>query len=63
MTNEVKALILSFVKELKVRKIATSSDFNYVCQCLNFTSKDNHERKESQISQKNDSVINENFLR
>ncbi|UDQ98182.1 hypothetical protein AAEX28_14520 [Lentisphaerota bacterium WC36G] len=40
MTNEVKALILSFVKELTDRDIAKASDFNFISEQLNFMPKD-----------------------
>ena len=45
MTNEVKALILSFVKELTDRKIAKHSDLSYVCQQLNLAAKESKAEK------------------
>ena len=45
MTNEVKALILSFVKELTDRKIAKHSDLAYVCEQLNLVAKEGKAQK------------------
>ena len=43
MTDEVKALILSFAKELAVREIASKNDFEEICKKLNLSSKESRE--------------------
>ena len=61
MTHEVKALILSFAKELTVREIANQKDFDEVCYKLNLSSIESEDNLFKERANRSISMNAENF--